>query len=224
MGWSSSQSLLRADSGDWTGLIGDFRWTHMQPFVGNAAVPVQMHLTETHGYWGPRRSFGEQGNKAIYFRGSREQKSKTEGNKRTKAIWGNTEQDFDFGEQGKMPIFSGEQGNRYPTPPPPLPPPPPTHTHTHWQGHVTVTVDICKNISCYTTNKITILFSFWKIMTAITAFKNNLSAGLVKNRAKWKQSRGTWGSKDLIETNLADRPYGVHVIPKIFMNTFLHCA
>ena len=47
-----------------------------------------------------------------------EQKSKTEENRGTKAIWqtGNIEnQDFYFGEQGKMPIFfSGKQGNRYP--------------------------------------------------------------------------------------------------------------
>ena len=35
--------------------------------------------------------FGEQGNKAIYFRGTREQKSKTEGNRGTKAIFGNKE-------------------------------------------------------------------------------------------------------------------------------------
>ena len=34
---------------------------------------------------------GEQGNKAIYFTGTREQKSKTEGNRVTKAILGNWE-------------------------------------------------------------------------------------------------------------------------------------
>ena len=35
--------------------------------------------------------FGEQGNKAIYFRGTREQKSKTEGNRGTKVMSGNRE-------------------------------------------------------------------------------------------------------------------------------------
>ena len=57
--------------------------------------------------------FRDQGNKAIYFRRTREQKSKTEGNRGTKAIfWNIQNQNFDFGEQGKMPIFSGEQENR----------------------------------------------------------------------------------------------------------------
>ena len=37
------------------------------------------------------RGFGEQGNKAIYFRRTREQKSNTEGNRYTKAILGNRE-------------------------------------------------------------------------------------------------------------------------------------
>ena len=35
--------------------------------------------------------FEEHGNKAIYFRGTREQKSKTEGNTGTKTILGNRE-------------------------------------------------------------------------------------------------------------------------------------
>ena len=67
--------------------------------------------------WGPLRGFGEQGNKAIYFRETREQKSKTEGNRGTRAFWGVggtgniKNQDFDFGEQGKNWFF---QGNRYP--------------------------------------------------------------------------------------------------------------
>ena len=62
--------------------------------------------------------FGEQGNKAIYFSGTREQTSKTEGNRGTKAILGNKNignQDFDFGEQGKMPIFQGNKGTDTPT-------------------------------------------------------------------------------------------------------------
>ena len=60
---------------------------------------------------GPPRGFGEQGNNAIYFGGTREQKPKTEGNRGTKPVLGNREhrnQDFDLGEQGKMPIFSDE--------------------------------------------------------------------------------------------------------------------
>ena len=40
---------------------------------------------------GPRRGFGKQGNKYIYFRETREQKSKTEGNRRTNAMLGNRE-------------------------------------------------------------------------------------------------------------------------------------
>ena len=44
---------------------------------------------------------GEQGNKSLKLKGIGEQR--------------NTEdQDFDLEEQGKMPIFLGEQGNRYP--------------------------------------------------------------------------------------------------------------
>ena len=40
----------------------------------------------------PRFCFSlEQGNKAIYFRGTMEQKSKTESNRETKAIFGNSE-------------------------------------------------------------------------------------------------------------------------------------
>ena len=35
------------------------------------------------------KAFGEQGNQAIYFRGTRKQKSKTEGNRGTKAFFGN---------------------------------------------------------------------------------------------------------------------------------------
>ena len=42
-------------------------------------------------YGGPPRGLGEQGNKALYFRGTRKQKSKTEGIRGTKAILGNRE-------------------------------------------------------------------------------------------------------------------------------------
>ena len=59
------------------------------------------------------------GNKAICFRGTREQKSKTEGNRGHRQFWetGNREnQDFDFGEQGKMPFFfQGNKGTCTPT-------------------------------------------------------------------------------------------------------------
>ena len=57
--------------------------------------------------WGPPRGFGEQGNKTIYFRGTREQRLKVKGTG-TKAILGNRKlknQDFDFGEQGKNADF-----------------------------------------------------------------------------------------------------------------------
>ena len=56
---------------------------------------------------------GEQGNKSLKLKGTGEQ--------RQLGGTGNIEnQDFDLGEQGKMLIFSREQGNRYP---PPLPSP-----------------------------------------------------------------------------------------------------
>ena len=35
------------------------------------------------------KAFGEQGNQAIYFRGTRKQNSKTEGNRGRKAFFGN---------------------------------------------------------------------------------------------------------------------------------------
>ena len=62
----------------------------------------------------PSQGFWEQGNKAIYFRGTREQKPKTEGNRGTKA------QDVDFGEQGKMDCLLSEPSFKevrvYPSP------------------------------------------------------------------------------------------------------------
>ena len=83
--------------------------------------------------WGPPMGFGEQGNKAIYFRGTREQKSKTEWNRGTKAILGNREHRksriWFWGIRGNADFFR-EQGNRCPPPPPP--PPPPTTTTTLW--------------------------------------------------------------------------------------------
>ena len=71
--------------------------------------------TPRQKYWGPPRGFGEQGNKAIYIRDTREQKSKTEGNK---CNFGNREHRksrFRFWETRENAIFfTGEQGNRYP--------------------------------------------------------------------------------------------------------------
>ena len=49
----------------------------------------------------------EQGNKSLKLKGTGEQRQ----------VWGTRnieKQDFDFGEQGKISIFSGEQRNRYP--------------------------------------------------------------------------------------------------------------
>ena len=65
--------------------------------------------------WGPPRGFGEQGNKAIYFRGTREQKSKTEGNRETKEhrrsrfwSWGTRENaDFFRGIREQVPPWEG---------------------------------------------------------------------------------------------------------------------
>ena len=59
----------------------------------------------------PRVS-GEQGNKSKKLKGTGDQRQ----------FWGtgNIEnQDFDFGEQGKMPIFQGNKGTGTPAPPPP---------------------------------------------------------------------------------------------------------
>ena len=56
----------------------------------------------------PSQGFWEQGNKAIYFRGTREQRSKIERNGETKGNLGNREHrksDFDFGEQGEMQTY-----------------------------------------------------------------------------------------------------------------------
>ena len=65
---------------------------------------------------GPPRGFGEQRNKGIYFRETRKQRSKNEGNGETKAILGNREhignRDFDFGEQRNKAIYLRERGNR----------------------------------------------------------------------------------------------------------------
>ena len=63
---------------------------------------------------GPPRLFEEQGKKAIYFRGTREQKYKTEGNRATKAILGNRAQKikiFIMGNKGKcLFMFQGNKG------------------------------------------------------------------------------------------------------------------
>ena len=79
---------------------------------------------------GPPRGLGEQGRKVIYFRGTREQKSKTEGNRGTKAVLGNREHRksrFWFWKKRKNAVEPWEQ----------VPPPPPPHTHTHTHIHTT---------------------------------------------------------------------------------------
>ena len=59
---------------------------------------------------GPSRGLSEQRNKAIYFKGTREQSLNLKGTGEQRQILGtgNIEnQDFDFGKQGKMPICFG---------------------------------------------------------------------------------------------------------------------
>ena len=59
----------------------------------------------------------EQENKAIHFREQGNKILKLKGTGEQRQFWGTGKienQDLNFGEQGKMPIFSGEQGNRYP--------------------------------------------------------------------------------------------------------------
>ena len=66
----------------------------------------------------PSQGFGERRNKAIYFRGTREQKFKTEGNMEQRQFWGTgiiENQYFDFGEQGKMLIFFRGTREQVPT-------------------------------------------------------------------------------------------------------------
>ena len=70
----------------------------------------------------PSRDFGEQVNKAIYFRGTKEKSPKLKGTGEQRQFWGtgNIEnQDFNFWEQGKIRFFSWEQ-----VPPPSLGRPP----------------------------------------------------------------------------------------------------
>ena len=59
------------------------------------------------------------GNRGIshLFQGNKGTSLKLKGTGEQRLFWGtgNIEnEDFDFGEQGKMPIFSGEQGDMYP--------------------------------------------------------------------------------------------------------------
>ena len=74
-------------------------------------LTVLAHLLRpSQGFWGT----GEYGNS---FQGKKGTKSlKLKETRKQRQFWGtgNIEnEDFDFGEQGKMTIFSGEQGNRY---------------------------------------------------------------------------------------------------------------
>ena len=71
---------------------------------GNGKKWTKICSTCTVKHWGPPRGFGEQGNKTIYFRGTREQKSKTEGNRRTNVILGNK-------EHRKSILILGNKGN-----------------------------------------------------------------------------------------------------------------
>ena len=68
--------------------------------------------------WGPPKGFGEQGNKAYYFRGTKGQKSKTEGNRGTKAILGNREHGksrfWFWGTRENADFFQGSQGRGTP--------------------------------------------------------------------------------------------------------------
>ena len=63
------------------------------------------------------QGLGEHGNNAIYFRGTRVQRSKNEANRGTKAILGNREQRksrFQFRGTGEQSdLFQGNKGNRY---------------------------------------------------------------------------------------------------------------
>ena len=64
----------------------------------------------------PSQGFWEQGNKALYFRGTREQKSKTEGNSGTKNIWEQGTQIIEIlirGNKGKC-RFLGETREQVP--------------------------------------------------------------------------------------------------------------
>ena len=124
---------------------------HVKRFCKDWHIPGCPKSEALPVVWGNRgiKPFisGEQGNKSLKLKG-------------TKAIFGNREhienQDFDFVEQGKMPIFSGytactsilyhilevpshkqHQPNSphpAPNPPPPAPPPPPP-TPSHPEGY-----------------------------------------------------------------------------------------
>ena len=71
---------------------------------------------------GPPRGFGEQGNKAIYFRETGEQRPNFEGNREQRQYLGTgniRKQIFDFGGTGEQAnLFQGNKGTG--TPPPPL--------------------------------------------------------------------------------------------------------
>ena len=67
--------------------------------------------------------------KRHLFQGNKSKKLKGTGEQRQ--FWGTeNRKKFDFWEQGKMLIFSGDQGSRYPPPPTPH-----THTpHSRWKA------------------------------------------------------------------------------------------
>ena len=96
--------------------IGSGETEQMRRFAWTFAAPICYEALP--GVWGSR------GNKAIYFRGTREQKSKTEGNRGTKAILGNREHRksrfWFWGTRGKCRFYF--RGTRKQVPHPPLPP------------------------------------------------------------------------------------------------------
>ena len=71
-------------------------------------------------YKDPPRGFGEQANKVIYLRGTREQNAKNEETGVQRQFLGTMNidnQGFVLGNKGKCRFISGKQGNRYPLPP-----------------------------------------------------------------------------------------------------------
>ena len=103
--WRSSEI-----NGCWHLFQPDFRQPHSK-YMSKSRSAAQ--------YWGPPRGLGGNGNKDIYVRRTREQLSKNERNKGTKAIWGNREHRkprcLFFGNRETKQFISREQGNRYST-------------------------------------------------------------------------------------------------------------
>ena len=110
-------------------IIRRFLWLLILVYIVCSCLPIRILR--------PSRGLEEQGTKAIYYRGTRGQKFKTEGNRRPKAIWGNWEHRkprfWFWGTRENVDFFFQE--NKGTGTPPPTPPPPPTpHTHTYTPG------------------------------------------------------------------------------------------